>query len=235
MEASSPPERSEPGKRHRRMSIESVFKKKKESPSASKMKQREREVMWQALTYVSSMYICWLIFVSLFYKRNVYSQSFALYCVGTFLMPLRGSLNCLTYFRPRVARVRRKPQRERRRLVSQQEGRRTSVLGRLAKKFGRSSGVGSSSSQHNALDGPVQSSISNDSSNMPNASSISTVSAHAITLEVNGVVEPSAYFCEYEDEAALNIARMSIAEELEEMDRADGLIESYNGEDEDSD
>jgi hypothetical protein len=71
---------------------------------------------------------------------------------------------------------------------------------------------------------------------MPNASSISTVSAHAITLEVNGVVEPaSAYFCEYEDEAALNIARMNTAEELEEMDRADGLIESYNGEDEDSD
>jgi hypothetical protein len=235
--SSSIPEGGEPENRRRRMSIESIFKRKEKLSPASKMKQLEREVMWQALTYVLPMYICWLIFVSLlFYKKNVYSQSFALYCVGTFLlMPLQGFLNFLIYFRPRVARQRRKHRREKRRLVPpEHEGRKKTVLGLVAKTCCLSWGVGRSSSQHSALDDPVQSSECNDSSDMPNASNISISPASVIALEVDGVVEPSAYVCEYQNEAALNIARMNIAEELlEELDRADELTKSYSGEDED--
>jgi hypothetical protein len=109
------------------------------------------------------------------------------------------------------------------------------VLGLVAKTCCLSWGVGRSSSQHNALDDPVESPECNDSSDMPNASHISSISpASVIALEVDGVVETSAYvLCEHQNEGALNIARMNIVEELAQLDRADELIESYSGEDED--
>eukprot|EP00545_Synedropsis_sp_CCMP1620_P001747 CAMPEP_0119027666 /NCGR_PEP_ID=MMETSP1176-20130426/37509_1 /TAXON_ID=265551 /ORGANISM="Synedropsis recta cf, Strain CCMP1620" /LENGTH=110 /DNA_ID=CAMNT_0006983631 /DNA_START=286 /DNA_END=618 /DNA_ORIENTATION=- len=94
----------------------------------------------------------------------------------------------------------------------------------------RSSGEDDSTSQ-NSLDDHAQSSAEEDSHVHNASSNINISSAEAISLEVDGVVEPSDYVCEYEGEAARDLAMLAIAEELEEIDHAEGLIEDYREED----
>lgn len=202
----------------RRFPIPKIFRQ----PS-SKMRQLEREVMWQAFIYLFAMYVCWLLFVSLFYKSDLQGLSFPLYCVGSFLMPLQGFFNCLNYFRPRAARY----MRQRRRIRKEwrkKRGENMSDNGGKSNGARLSSESASEQSSTNRMDGT---STENGAMNNHNA----------VTFAADLILEPSAYIGESDGEfdehlrTRYRASKLDIAEELAELDAARGQIEDFPGED----
>lgn len=191
--------------------LSTFFRKK----STNMLRRVEREVIWQALSYLLAMYTCWILFTCVFYKSNLSALPYPIYCVGCFLMPLQGFLNFLIYSRPRAVRYWR--QRRRRREKNQRE---------RAKRRGS-----------NRLVTPSALTAAKDDEQVMGSTlppSLYTLQRGA-SSQFESIPEPAAYLAEsnYEQDASWHLEgtqpNLDVAEELAELQFAEELIEDFTG------
>lgn len=72
--------------------------------------QAERAVMWQAILYVSAIYISWVLrtIVDITWHNMSRNGRYSLVILVLLLLPLQGFMNACNYFRPRIAQYLRR-------------------------------------------------------------------------------------------------------------------------------